>query len=380
MAIGMREFSELTSLIYGAALDETKRDIFLDRLACTYGGVRTSMFGCDLETNTDLGARVSGYDPDFMRSYHDYYFAKNVWADRLLAGKVGVPTLGRSVCSHEELYRTEWYNDWVKPQEDILGGGGVVLFKENRRIFSIGGNIRSRDLDRLEEPWMELMALLAPHLQQAFEMMRTITGRALQQQAHVGATDPVTSGCFAVTGDRQIVHADRNGEMALENGGLLRRDMIGRLVFAQWPYERIFQRNLSEVAASDLHNPVSFELTDTESKEVHTCRIAHVMPDLLPYPGPGLLFSADEPVFLVTVSSRRASDRSPLDALCKRYSLTAHEMKTVIRLADGLSPREIADERSVSIHTVRNQKKSAMTKMGVRSQIEVGRLVEALRR
>ena len=55
-------------------------------------------------------------------------------------------------------------------------------------------------------------------------------------------------------------------------------------------------------------------------------------------------------------------------------------MKTVIRLADGLSPREIADERSVSIHTVRNQKKSAMTKMGVRSQIEVGRLVEALRR
>lgn len=227
---------------------------------------------------------------------------------------------------------------------------------------------------------MDLVSLLTPHLRQAFDMMRTITGRALQQQAHVGATDPVTSGCFAVTGDRQIVHADRNGEMALENGGLLRRDMIGRLVFAQWPYERIFQRKLSEVAASDLHHPVSFELTDTESEEVHTCRIAHVMPDLLPYPGPGLLFSAEEPVYLVTVSSCRASDRSPLDALCKRYSLTAHEMKTVVRLADGLSPREIADERSVSIHTVRNQKKSAMTKMGVRSQIEVGRLVEALRR
>ena len=318
--------------------------------------------------------------PDFMRSYHDYYFAKNAWADGLLAGKVGVPALGRSICSHEELYRTEWYNDWVKPQEDILGGGGVVLFKENRRILSIGGNIRSRDLDRLEQPWMELMALLAPHLRQAFEMMRTITGRALQQQAHAGAPDPVTSGYFAVTGDRRIVHSDRNGEMLLENGDLLRRDMIGRLVFAQWPYERAFQIKLAEVAASELHHPGSFELTDIENEEIHTCRVAHVMPDLLPYPGPGLLFGADEPVFLVTVSSRRASDRSPHYALCEHYGLTAHEMKTVIRLADGLSPREIADERSVSIHTVRNQKKSAMTKMGIRRQIEIGRLVESLRR
>ena len=380
MAIELREFSELTSLIYGAALDETKWDIFLDRLAYTHDGVRTSLFGCDLETNTDLGARVSGYDPDFMRSYHDYYFAKNIWADAMLASEVGVPTLGRSVCSHEELYKTEWYNDWVRPQEDILGGGGVVLFKENRRIFSIGGNIRSRDLERFEQSWMELMALLAPHLQQAFEMMRTITGRALEQQAHVGAPDPVTSGCFAVTGDRHIVHADRNGEMLLEKGVFLRRDMMGRLVFAQWPHERSFQAKLAEVTASELLNPVSFELADTGNEEIHTCRVAHVVPDLLPYPGPGLLFGADEPVFLVTVSTRRASDRSPLDVLGERYGLTAHEMKTVIRLADGLSPREIADERSVSIHTVRNQKKSAMTKMGVRSQIEIGRLVEALRR
>ncbi|MAS05329.1 MAG: helix-turn-helix transcriptional regulator [Ahrensia sp.] len=380
MTVGMREFSELTSLIYGAALDEAKWDVFLERLAHTSGGVRTSMFGCDFETNTDLGARESGYDPDFMRSYHDYYFAKNAWADGLLAGTVGVPTLGRSICSHEELCRTEWYNDWVRPQEDILGGGGVVLFKENRRIFLIGGNIRSRDIDRLEEPWMELMALLAPHLRQAFEMMRTITGRALQQQAHAGAPGPVTSGCFAVTGDRRIVHADRAGEMLLESGDLLRRDLGGRLVLAQWSHERTFQDNLAAVAASELHHPVAFDLAGGDNETVHTCRIAHVMPGLLPYPGPGLLFGSDEPLFLVAVSSQNTTDRSPLDILGERYGLTAHEMKTVIRLADGLSPREIADERSVSIHTVRNQKKSAMTKMGVRSQIEIGRLVESLRR
>ena len=380
MTIGMREFSELTSLIYGAALDEAKWDVFLDSLSRAAGDIHTQMFGCDFDTNTDLGVRQTGYDPDFMRSYHDYYFDKNAWAEGLLAGQVGVPALARSLCSIEDLQKTEWYNDWIRPQEDIHGGGGVLLFKEDRRIFVLGGNIRSGDVDRLEQPWMELMSLLTPHLQQAFEFMRTMTGRALHQQAHAAGADPVTSGCLAVTANRRIVHADRAGEMLLERGDLVRRDLVGRLVFAQWPHERTFQGKLAEVAASELHHPAAFELADGVDEEIHICRIAHVMPDLLPYPGPGLLFGADEPLFLIAISSHSAADRSPLDILGERYGLTAHEMKTVIRLADGLSPREIADERSVSIHTVRNQKKSAMTKMGIRRQVEIGRLVESLRR
>lgn len=380
MTIGMREFSELTSLIYGASLDEAKWDIFLERLARAAGDIHTQMFGCDFDTNTDLGVRQTGYDPDFMRSYHDYYFDKNAWAKGLMAGEVGVPAVATSMCSLEDLYKTEWYNDWIRPQEDILGGGGVLLFKEDRRIFVLGGNIRSRDVDRLEQPWLELMRLLTPHLRQAFEIMRTMTGRTLQQQAYAGGADPVTASCFAVTGDCRIVHADRAGEARLEKGDLLRRDLGGRLVFTQWSHGRAFHAALAEVAASELHHPAAFELADIVNEEIHTCRIAHVMPGLLPYPGPGLLFGADEPIFLITVSSRRAADDAPLAALGERYGLTAHEMKTVIRLADGLSPREIADERSVSIHTIRNQKKSAMTKMGIRRQVEIGRLVESLRR
>lgn len=380
MTIGMREFSELTSLIYGAALDEARWDIFLERLSRAAGGIRTQMFGCDFDTNTDLGVRQTGYDPDFLRSYHDYYFDKNAWAEGLLAGRVGVPALARSLCAQEDLCRTEWYNDWIRPQEDVLGGGGVLLFKEERRIFVLGGNIRRRDIDRLEQPWLELMELLTPHLRQAFEIMRATTGRALQQQSYAAGVDPVTSGCLTVTANRRIVHADRAGEMLLESGDLLRRDLAGRLVFAQWTHERAFQGKLAEVAASELHHPGAFELADIADETVHTCRIAHVMPGLLPYPGPGLLFGADEPLFLVAVSSHSAAGRSPFDVLGERYGLTAHEMKTVIRLADGLSPREIADERSVSIHTVRNQKKSAVTKMGVRRQVEIGRLVESLRR
>ena len=104
MAIGMREFSELTSLIYGAAIDETKWDIFLDRLSQTSGGVSTAISGCDYETNTNLGARVSGFDPDFMRDYHDYYYARNAWAEGLMA----------STRRHEQQY--------APPKADICTG------------------------------------------------------------------------------------------------------------------------------------------------------------------------------------------------------------------------------------------------------------------
>ena len=32
-----------------------------------------------------------------------------------------------AMCTREELEPTEFYNDWVRPQEDIVAGGGALL-------------------------------------------------------------------------------------------------------------------------------------------------------------------------------------------------------------------------------------------------------------
>ena len=66
-------------------------------------------------------------------------------------------------------------------------------------------------------------------------------------------------------------------------------------------------------------------------------------------------------------------------SLANEFGLTPAETDIVMRLNSGENSRAIADARSSSIHTVRNQLKTAMTKLGVRRQVDVVRLVEGLR-
>jgi len=67
-------------------------------------------------------------------------------------------------------------------------------------------------------------------------------------------------------------------------------------------------------------------------------------------------------------------------ALVDAFGLTPAEADIVLRLNSGENTRAIAEARQSSIHTVRNQLKAAMTKLAVRRQVDVVRLIEGLRR
>lgn len=59
--------------------------------------------------------------------------------------------------------------------------------------------------------------------------------------------------------------------------------------------------------------------------------------------------------------------------------LTHAEAEIALSLVYGLTPREIASKRRVSIHTIRNQLKSAMSKTGSRRQSDLVLIVERAR-
>ena len=59
-----------------------------------------------------------------------------------------------------------------------------------------------------------------------------------------------------------------------------------------------------------------------------------------------------------------------LEVLQKVFGLTPSESEISLELLAGKNLREISGLRGVSIHTVRNQVKSAMTKAGAKRQAE----------
>jgi DNA-binding CsgD family transcriptional regulator len=375
MGINLDDLKRLTTLAYSAALAPEKWQLVLDAMTEISGGARTHLFGFDLEASTSVVSGYSGYDPDFLPAYDDYFHQKNVWAEGFVNAEVGVSVPSEWMCSRENLYRSEFYNDWVRPQEDILGGGGALLFKEDKRMFAFGGNIRRRDVDRLEGPWLQLVGELVPHFQQAFEISRMLAGLTLEKRAIMLASDPENAACIVINDRRRIIHADANATAMLEDGGLVRRDVSHRLVFADWQTDRQFETALRAVDKSETHCPRSLEVQDGPGGEPLACRIAHLEPDRLDYSPFGILLGNTERCFLIALSGERRRE-SKDEAIRDRYGLTGQETNVVLQVAEGLTLREIAELREVSIHTVRNQIKSAMSKMDARRQSDLVRIVE----
>lgn len=81
---------------------------------------------------------------------------------------------------------------------------------------------------------------------------------------------------------------------------------------------------------------------------------------------------------LVTLSPVR-EDAPALEAFIAEYGLTDAEIAIVTGIANGKAPSELAELREVSVHTVRNQLKSAMFKTGARRQADLARMVERAR-
>ena len=62
-----------------------------------------------------------------------------------------------------------------------------------------------------------------------------------------------------------------------------------------------------------------------------------------------------------------------------QFGLTRSEAEVAVALSAGQIITEIAALRAVSVHTVRNQVKSALSKTNSRRQAELTRLIETLR-
>ncbi len=379
MALSEREFEDLTTLIYASVLDGESFVSFLKRLSEVAGGIHTHFCGYDLEANVNLGAVAFGYAPEFVNSYHQYYGSKNAWSEGVLRGQVGIPHVADWLCPREKLIQTEYYNDWIVPQEDIIGGGSVVLFRDEGRVIRLGGNIRRKDKDKLEEKWMKILKRLTPHVQQAFEIMRTISSLSLQREFAIEARSEVAASWLAMTEEGYVVCCSNSARALLDEGSFFRRSHNNRMSFTYWSHQNEFEKRLLTVANSAGHGPQTFLMEVDNGRRKVVCRVARLALEKLPYPYLANTLLGARDLFLVTISTSQANEYSVPSQLVERFGLSSAEVKTILKLVQGLTPREIAEERQVSIHTVRDQIKAAMSKLGVRRQIEIGSLVESLR-
>lgn len=374
--IALEDFAKLTSMISAAGLDPTKWQDFVTQLHHVTGGLHVHVSGMDFQSGLYLGITSAGYDPSHLETYEAHYGDQNRWMEGIADKKTGVAYHMEDLWRHKDLKQSEFYNDWIKPQEDISGGGALMMFNDQSRMFVMGGNIRRRDVDKLEENWLKLAGMLAPHLSNALEVNRLLAGKSLETYAleHLGGN--VRTAVFATTSNRHVLLANTQAETMLSAGDVVRIDDQRRLSFCGTA-ENAFLQAVHAFQHSYVFLPRTFEIRERALGPRYLCRLCVVNPEELDHTPTGVLFGPGETTLLITLSQMVASG-SVANQLMAQFRLSPMESRVALNVAAGDSIRTIAETNGTSVHTVRNQLKSAMSKMSVNKQLQLARIVEQI--
>ncbi len=209
------KMSQLTDDIYDAALDGGQWIHVLEQLAQSFGASSAHLSEEDFAMTQ--GRLVSyGTDPAYAKSYADYYVSRNVlWKEMVRRSLYEVMT-NRIVMPIEDLRRTEFYNDFLRPQdgEEILVG--VALRQSDAAV-----NLtlwRPERLGAWEAKHMEAIAALTPHLRRALQVSRYLGDLKVVGELASEALHQFDQGIVVVGERTKVLFANRAAEALFAAG------------------------------------------------------------------------------------------------------------------------------------------------------------------
>lgn len=365
--------SELTALIGACALDPSKWQTVLDKISGAMGGLRTQMFGYDLEANTKFGLIQKGYAADALEDYLNHYGKLNVWLPGFDKHGPGYAIPSQSLVSREELERSAFYQEWVRPQEDITAGGAVMLFKDKNRMFALGGNIPSRLSAQMQPQFLALLGQMVGPMQQAFEVNRALAGLSLEKYV-AGHVASQVNAIVLLSPTGLVLYSNCIADDLMATGAVLKVDRKRKLQFA----DPVAQDRLE----ASLHPlfpviPKTFSVNSGDSGQSFTARLLALQSDGLDHSPFGALIGLDESAFILALTPAQ-HQQSAQSLLIQRFGLTMAEARVADAIAQGLSPQEMAQRDLVSVHTIRTQLKAAMAKTGSSRQAQLAAKVTKL--
>ncbi|HEV7735335.1 MAG TPA: helix-turn-helix transcriptional regulator [Candidatus Binatia bacterium] len=363
---------DLLGVVYDAATDATGWERCLAALADALNCPAVGLFPMDpVSASTRITHNV-GHDPAALVQYDAHYgrpdvnaYASQITPAHLVPGAV---LRAEDVCNDAALLRTEYWSDWLRPQD--LGAGGFGILASPGGGLLILSVARARRIGRLESDEIGLLRAVLPHLQRAIEVQERLERLQADGEAAVVALDHLPSGVILLDECGQPLLINRRARALLDAGDGLSvsrdglhgldgdttarlRRMIGAAV------------DTGRGQAMDGGDALSLPRRDgTPPLQVLVTPIGRHRYRI------GAQFAAAA----VFVGDPARVIEPPPAVLRHLYGLTAAEASLAMLLVNGRSPEEAATELGVSIHTVRTQLKHVLGKTGARRQAELMRL------
>jgi len=327
-----------------------------------------------LEEASDSGrARVLekvGLTDRAIQEYERYYAKRSV----LLRESARYSRVGQVFCDHmiddyDEYTRSEAYHEFFRPtatehlmQVHIERTRDWITAIAFRRPKSVGPFAAAdrRKLDRL-----------IPHLINSARHVRLLRDQAILRRSIVDALDRLKIPAFLLTDENRVLFTNSSGESLLAEGDVL-CVRGGRLVTGKSDELTRLQTMLSDTRKA----------SDSGSQSMRDCLASAgktgrnpVMLYAMPVPRDVAEQSGANPASVMLVAVGVSATPSGSRLLRQLYGLTQTEAQIVGSLCNGLSVREIAEQRKTSTDAVRFHLKNVFQKLNIHRQSELVKLV-----
>jgi DNA-binding CsgD family transcriptional regulator len=371
------DHESLLNDIYGAVADPTRWPHAVVSISDHLDGI-----GGMLVYNAPPGGRnlivLGRLNPDYTAVFHKHY-VWNPWTVAIKDQPFDKAIISGSLVERRIIRKTGFYADVLAPQqiEDML----VVSHRGMARDGGVGGfgfSLSARGADRAEQARRRLQKL-TPHLSRALDATMQLGPLIDGSRQLIRVLQLMPSAALLLDSRQHIVHANPAAEMLLRSGdGLACSSNGGLQLSAVLPDERTA---LTRTLAQALR--VADGSGDALGEPLRLTRLSGAAPLLVvPVPLPPPAFSlwelSDTARLLVLVIDPNARNLAAATALQAGFGLTAAEARVATLIGSGLSGPQAAQVLGVSPATVKTHLGRCFEKLGVRSQVELARMLSAL--
>jgi DNA-binding CsgD family transcriptional regulator len=365
-----RSLMELVGLVYEAAGDVERWTLCLERLRAELKAATGFFYLHNLRDHVvDVQAQI-GVDAAYLRSYEEYYAAKNVILThaphRLVPGKV---FLSRQLCPDRIFLKSELYNDWAVPQH--LGYGMSATVLRTPSVVGMVGFLRKTGAPDPSVEDLMLLRALMPHLERAVQMHQHIAELRVLQGATKQALDRWARGVVILDGRGRALLMNRTAEeiVNLKDGlgvveGQLRAAVVG---------ETIALRRLIRNAVASRNTPVLEPGGVMSVTRARSPRPLHLL--VTPVPTASDIPTPRRAACVVFIADPDKTPQTNERLLRRLYGLTPTEARIAALLTQGTDIRAISETLQVTLNTVRTHVKRVFDKTETNRQSDLTRLV-----
>jgi len=337
------------------------------------------LHGHDLQTRNHLGSISANFYPDVLATYEPYFAEINPWYPGMLTAPMHRVITDRDLLPREELIKTEFWADYVRPQNDTAAGAGTILFREEDRLLVLTGNYNWARQEDYEGPTVRLLDMLSSHARQAFRIQRTLEGHRLVDKQYREVLDTVSNAVFLIDAMGRLSHPNRQAEALLRSNELVYAGPDKVLHFLDPRADASLARAVSEIASEHVHSlPDAIPLRSNDGVDLCLATVVPFRARVETTGFPSDFHTRNRPIAMLTIIDP-ARKKHPLRvALSALYQLTPAEIRLAEALNEGLSLTEYSNRRQLSIHTVRNQLKAIFQKTYTQKQAELIGLLHRL--